>query len=96
MFKVKVSDLKPNDRGLKIMQKQTELKIKKWVNNHSKFATLNELIDELKIPIKYFEFRFVCFGCGEVTTKATYAIAQNAMGNEVIYTCECSHKTKLR
>ena len=51
---------------------------------------------EMEIPQTFFEDNFICCGCGEIFEKATYAIAQNALGHSVVYKCDCGHKTVLK
>ena len=40
-------------------------------------------------------YEFECAKCGKVHKKCGYAIAQGAMGVELIHTCECGGKTRL-
>lgn len=53
---------------------------------------LNAEIERLK-ELKSNEF--FCNKCKTIHTKSVYAIAQLAMGNELIFTCDCGKKITL-
>ena len=45
--------------------------------------------------MKEKKFTFKCTKCKKVHEMNTYAIAQIAMGNSIIFTCDCGKKIKL-
>jgi len=51
----------------------------------------------MKVQIDYElkENEFQCKGCKEIFTMSMYARAQTGMGHEIIFTCDCTHKTSL-
>ena len=38
-------------------------------------------------------YEFQCEGCKKIHTQSSYCIAQVSMGYDVIFTCDCKHKT---
>lgn len=44
---------------------------------------------------KLSNYEFLCTKCQKIHTKSTYAIAQCAMNNRLIFTCECGNKIYL-
>ena len=51
---------------------------------------MNEAMEENSLELSEFEFR--CSKCSTVHKKTPYAIAQSAMGNALVFTCECSNR----
>jgi len=99
-FKVKVSEL--TKEHLAELEQRAKDKIKKYVEENVKkeksfkYNSYNILVEKKVTTSKFLNFRFVCMNCGTVVDKSTYAIAQLASGNPLVYTCECKHKTTLR
>ena len=42
--------------------------------------------------LKLGKHDFICDNCDKIHTKTAYAIAQTAMNNELIFTCNCGYK----
>lgn len=50
---------------------------------------------KIKITTEYElqPYEFQCKGCKKVHKQSSYCIAQIAMGHDVIFTCNCGHRT---
>lgn len=64
-------------------------------NAYFKFKSHYFLIDSGKITRRFLVKNTVCMACGHIEKMATYAMAQNAMGNKINFTCDCGHITPL-
>ncbi len=45
---------------------------------------------------KLSKYEFACEGCGKLEEMSGYCVAQLASGNDIVFTCECGHKTDLK
>lgn len=59
------------------------------------FGNRIHMLMKTKLPQDFFENHVVCMKCGHVEEKASYAIAQRAMGHTVTFTCECKNKFEI-
>jgi RNase P subunit RPR2 len=50
---------------------------------------------KVTIEVELGAYQFQCDKCKTIHDKSAYAIAQQAMGVALIFTCECGHKTHL-
>ena len=89
--KVKVSDL--TEKHLDRLREITVAKIAAYRVAHPK-ATAMDIIIKLKIAPAFFANNIYCFSCGYSEPMASYAIAQKAMGHQIIFTCNCGNKIK--
>ncbi len=88
-LKVTVSNYNEKDhkRTKEIRMKQISDFIK-----HNKDLRPVQIMDRLRIPNIFLRNHVICFKCGHIEEKATYAIAQVAMGHAVTFTCDCGNK----
>lgn len=47
----------------------------------------------LKTVYELKPLEFQCANCEKIHTQSAYCIAQVSLGRDIIYTCECNHKT---
>lgn len=59
-----------------------------------KYNSNNNTIIETKVR-ELDETEFFCKECNTVHKKSPYAIAQKAMGVDLIFTCDCGNKVDL-
>ena len=48
------------------------------------------------IEIELGQFQFQCDSCKKIIDKSTYCIAQQAMGHDLSFTCDCKHITEFK
>ena len=48
-------------------------------------------ISELELGL----YEFICTKCNKIHTKSSYCIAQEAMGHEMFFTCDCGNQIKI-
>jgi hypothetical protein len=71
-------------------------KLKKEVGTLCNFSESNRYTNmKGKKKKELGPYEFECAKCGKVHKKSGYAIAQGAMGVELIHTCDCGGKTRL-
>jgi len=59
------------------------------------FTTRLYMILNAGVPQEFYHDNVVCEKCGHIEEKASYAIAQRAMGNKIVFTCDCGNKINL-
>lgn len=90
-----------SDKDFEYIKRCSRAKIKTYVEKRMakdkafRFYPATLLI-ERKITTKaYLKDNLICMNCGYSEEIASYAIAQNAMGYKVNFTCDCGQITSL-
>ena len=57
---------------------------------------MSEKEKKVTIEVELESNQFQCKKCKAIHTKSVYAIAQNAMGVTLIFTCDCGYNTTIK
>lgn len=72
-----------------------------FLEKNPSFGVIQEKNDKIHVAfngdkgIQLGKYDFICDKCNKVHTQSAYAIAQTAMHNELIFTCDCGNKIEL-
>lgn len=90
-MKAKVSD-KITKKDLENLKQQTIGRMQEYISSHQGCSVLDMVFKKKITTMSFISNHVVCTHCGHIEEKASYAIAQRAMGHTVAFACNCGNK----